>query len=534
MTDTNAETYEILELKNKIPIPPNMKNDIMIDDLGRVLVTELASKQSEFKVWLNQFEYAGITPDAIVITADEMELRKTHKKTDSDLQEDRKSSSLVQAKALKIMETAADLGASDIHIQTRNQLADIEYRLNGSLVRQEPISIDEAYAIMPALMNTMAGDGINMYNPLERQDTRISDEAHLPQSCSSIRIASGPLADEGRLMVLRLLYKDTDSAKGTLEERLTRLGYFSSQVEDIDLAWSKPSGINIIAGPTGSGKSTTIKHILEAKKADAPDENFLSVEDPPEYRIAGVRQIPVNNAKGSDQRGEAYADVIRFCLRADPDKILVGEIRDKQSLKAAIEAAQTGHGVSASLHANSAFGILQRAFDLMRSAEVPDPASLIADETIITGLIFQRLVKTNCPHCALSLEREGRAYLREKELARLKDVIDENEWHALRVVNPDGCSECGYTGIGGRTVIAEIVVTDAEMMEIVRTQGVQAGKRYWRNMLNGKSVFDSAIAKMMTGELCLHQAEKAVGPINTEAVNERRHQEMIEMDKEEH
>lgn len=524
MTKLANESDSIQSLMERLPVPPAILNDVYVDSLGTIFVTELASRQAEFIIWVDQFFYVGLKLDVSVITADEMEIRKAgqHDKEAEDRSSDALNS-LVQEKALEIMERAAILDASDIHIQTRNRQANIEYRVNGDLIRQEPISIDDAYTIMPSIMNTMAGDGINMYNPLERQDTRIADDRFLPRSCSSIRIASGPLADEGRYMVLRLLYKDTETIKGSMEERLIGLGYSPEQVEDIDLAWGKPSGINIIAGPTGSGKSTTLKHVLESMKAVASDENFLSVEDPPEYRIAGVRQIPVNNAKGSSRRGEAYADVIRFCLRADPDKILVGEIRDKESLKAAIEAAQTGHGVSASVHANSAFGILQRTFDLMRSAETPDPAALIADETIITGLVFQRLVKTNCLQCASPLDGEGLNYLRAKEIERLAEVVPKKDWHLIKVANRDGCSYCNYTGIGGRTVIAEIVVTDAEMMGLIKTHGTQAGKRYWRSILKGKSIFDHAIEKMKTGVLSPNQAEKAVGPINTEYVNEKRH-----------
>jgi type II secretory ATPase GspE/PulE/Tfp pilus assembly ATPase PilB-like protein len=514
--------WDLATFVDLIPMPLSIHDDVYFDEPGTLLVTELTSKKLDFIVWLDQLRYAGMKAELAVITAEDMDQKKSvflNNTTDNEAQ----LNSLVQAKAINIMNQAALLGASDIHIQTKSQHADIEYRVNGDLIRQDPISIDDAYTILPSIMNTMTGDGINMYNHLERQDTRISNDRFLPKSCTSIRIASGPLADDGRYMVLRLLYKDTQTVKGSLEDRLKNLGYTSWQIEEIDLAWDKPSGVNIIAGPTGSGKSTTLKHILEAKKAQSPDENFLSVEDPPEYNIGGVRQIPVNNAKGSTKRGEAYADVIRFLLRANPDKMLVGEIRDKESLKAAIEAAQTGHGVSASLHANSCFGILQRTFDLMRSAEIPDPASIIADETIITGLIFQRLVKVNCSECSKDLIGEGKSYLRSKVLDRLKDVIPEDDWGSIKVSNPKGCKACNYTGVKGRTVIAEVVVTDAEMMERIRNQGIQAGKRYWRNILKGKTVFEHAFEKMKDGILSPDNAEKAVGPINTEILNERRY-----------
>ncbi|CAM3790058.1 ATPase, T2SS/T4P/T4SS family [Vreelandella rituensis] len=419
--------------------------------------------------------------------------------------------SAIQQEALNIFSKAAQINASDIHIEIGSGHCEVEYRVNGDLERQVPIEKERAKSLMAAIMNSMLADGSNMYKPNERQDGRIADARYLPAIVGSLRVASGPIEGGGRLMVLRLLYKDTSSISGTLEQRLGTLGYNASQIRDIRMAWDKPSGINLLAGPTGSGKSTTLKHILECKKAEHPEENFVSVEDPPEYRIQGVRQIPVNNAKGSDARSEAFVDVIRFCLRADPDKMLVGEIRDSASLGMAVKVALSGHGVSASVHANSAFGIMKRLVDMMRSAENPDPMLTLADDTVITGLIFQKLVKISCPHCAIPFEKATvKADLNE----RIELSIPKENRANIAFVNPKGCSKCDK-GVAGREVVAEIVVATEKLMEVLKSEGIFEAKRYWQEQMGGLTVREHAIEKVIQGRVAPDAAEKAVGPLAT-------------------
>jgi len=507
-------------------VPESLRAYVDIDTRKHIVyVSDLKEGDADFKFWVDKLYLHKIPYEVEPIPAQEMEERQLQKSLglgagDSDVD------SAVQQQAVDLLRLASESDASDIHISIGSKHAELEFRINGDITRQRPMELEESKDLLATIMNSMVGDGSSMYKPAERQDARISNERFLPAGLGSVRIASGPLADEGRYMVLRLLYKDTNKVRGSLEERLRKLGYDEEHQRNIRLAWDKPSGINIIAGPTGSGKSTTLKHVLEAKKEETPEENFLSVEDPPEYNIAGVRQIPVNNAKGSSARGEAFSDVIRFALRADPDKILVGEIRDRESLRLAMQAAMSGHGVAASLHANSAFGIMQRAFDLLRSPETPDPASLIADETILTGLIFQRLVKTTCQTCSVSfLGNEDK--LHPDRLARFMDVLDEADLKKIKLINPNGCPDCEHQGVSGRAVVAEVVVTDAEMMEIVRHEGITAAKRYWLEVQNGKSIFQHALSKVKAGILDPTQAERAVGPINTEFLDAKRHHDQL-------
>lgn len=510
---------QLANLRQTLPPPEGLENYIDIEMNGNILISDLKWKDPNLRGWMDKLRARGFDVTFESIAAQEMEERI---KIKSELNEGRTQvDSAVQKQAVDLLQMAADSGTSDIHITIGKKHAELEFRVNGDLRRQKPMEVEESESLLATIMNSMVMDGSNMYNPGERQDARIGHERFLPPSLGSVRIASGPTANDGRYMILRLLYKDTNTITGVLESRLYTLGYSEQHVKNFRLAWDKPSGINIVAGETGSGKSTTLKHILEAKKSEAPEENFISVEDPPEYQIQGIRQIPVTNAKGSDARGEAFADVIRFCLRADPDKILIGEIRDKQSLSLAMQAARSGHGVSASLHANSAFGIFNRSFDLLRSEEVPDPAQLLADETIMTGLIFQSLVKKTCQDCAYPLEGNEHR-LRPDRLERLREIVDEDQLKSVRIRNPQGCDRCDR-GAKGRTVVAEVVVTDAEMMDLLKTEGIASAKRYWMEVQGGITAVGHALEKVLKGEVSLDEAERKIGPINTDHVNAQRH-----------
>lgn len=472
------------------------------EETGKIYISDLKENDSSVIACLDYLEFCKINFSHESIPASEMIKRVEERRISGGIA-GLKVDSNVQQAALDLFEKAAKKNASDIHLEVGEGHTEIEFRINGDLERQSPLSKADGEYMIQAIMNSMLKDGASMYKPNERQDGRIADSRYLPNIVGSLRVATGPIEGGGRLMVLRLLYKDTSAIFGGLEKRLKRLGYNDSQIRDIRAGWDKPSGISLMSGPTGSGKSTTLKHILECKKIEHPEENFMSIEDPPEYRIEGVRQIAADKTK--------FAQVINFCLRADPDKMLVGEIRDSATLSMAIKVALSGHGVSASVHANSAFGIIKRLVDMMRSHENPEPINSLADETVITTLIFQKLVKNNCPSCALKLDE---AKVRPDLMERLKLLFSEDELKNIRFQNTQGCSarDCDK-GIIGREVVAEVVVTNEKLMEILKKEGDFAAKRYWQEEMGGLTVVDHAISKVRTGQIAPDVAERAVGPL---------------------
>lgn len=502
--DTASQHVVLARKLTQYPDWQDISNAVDIDEYEPIVyISDLKQSDPTINATIEYLEACNIDFRVDIISANEMNKRVEERSMKGGIS-GLKVESDTQQEALNLFTRAANLNASDIHLQVNSAHTEVEFRLNGDLERQTPITKELGELMIGSIINSMLSDGASLYKANERQDGRISSPKYLPSTVGSIRVAYGPIEGDGRLLVLRLLYKDTNDISGGLEHRLEVLGYSQKLIKLIRAAWDKPSGINLLSGPTGSGKSTTLKHILECKKTEHPEENFISIEDPPEYRIEGVRQISAEKSQ--------FSSVINFSLRADPDKMLVGEIRDASTLSMAVKVALSGHGVSASVHANSAFGIMKRLVDMMRSAENPEPIHTLADETVITGLVFQRLVKINCPHCSIPFEHtDAHAGLSQ----RLKSVMAEEEIQRIRMINPQGCEhkDCDKGAIG-REVVAEVVLTNDRLMEVLRTKGDYEAKRYWQAQMEGMTIVDHALEKILEGKLSPEIAEKAVGPLN--------------------
>lgn len=423
--------------------------------------------------------------------------------------EDHTHASVQIETAVNWFKRAVTRSASDMHLRVFAQHADILFRVHGELVLEQHESADYAEKLATAMYNAMADVADPNFRPTEPQDGRIADRKHLPEELHSIRIGTSPI--EGYfLMVLRFLYRATRTAS------LQELGYAPVHIETVEAMRRAATGINIVSGPTGSGKSTTLKTVLEALHAEYPGFNILTVEDPPEYPISGAVQIPVVNARGSGGRSEAFAGAIRAAMRLDPDVIMVGEIRDHESAWTAVRAAQTGHRVWTTLHANSAFSLINRMGSTLAGPSTPLAMvmDLLLDSTVLSGLISQRLVQTLCPYCkrplreALSDRRRVPAHI----LHQLAEVMPVDE--GLIFVRGDGCQKC-VKGIAGRTVVAETVRVTSELLDVVRREGVEQARAHWlRNA--GWTPLQHALSKVRAGIVDPTMAEAVVGPLNVE------------------
>jgi type II secretory ATPase GspE/PulE/Tfp pilus assembly ATPase PilB-like protein len=367
--------------------------------------------------------------------------------------------------------------------------------------------------MLTAIYGSMADIADPVYNPSTYQDARIGKAKYLPKTLHGIRIACGPQVG-GTLMVMRLLYADTKNSGGSVAERLHRLGYTDDHGHTVNFMRSRPTGINVVSGPTGSGKSTTLKHILESVHIERPDLNILSVEDPPEYPIEGVAQLPVTNADTDEERKAAFGAAIRAALRMDPDIILIGEIRDAESAKLAIRAAMTGHQVWTTLHANSGFNIFNRLADILSDGGEGNPLAILSDITVTTGLVFQRLAKVLCDHCKKPLvgnESRVDAHL----LKRIDRALETREGVCIK---GDGCTDCMGTGVSGRTVLAEVIATDPEMLKILKDEGIDEARRYWLDKQSGQTALAHGLEKISQGIVDPAQAEEVVGLLTTDLV----------------
>jgi type II secretory ATPase GspE/PulE/Tfp pilus assembly ATPase PilB-like protein len=412
----------------------------------------------------------------------------------------------IQAQAMRLLHTAFEADASDIHISYQATYGSIRLRRMGMLDPGRTVSGESAIILIRTIYQAMTDAGDPQFIPSQRQEGRIVKREYLPPFVHSVRVHTEPLECQGGpglLMTLRLLY-DRTRADGSLDQRLTTLGY----MEDDRMRLAKlirRNGLTLVAGPTGQGKSTLLKHVIEAQAAQEPELAFMSIEDPPEYPIRGVSQVLV----GSDEarRERAYQQAIAGAMRADPDVLMIGEVRYPEAAAAAVEAALTGHTVWSSIHASSAFGVLWRMLSLLNSAKFADPLEYLCDPGVLAGMIYQRLLPVLCPACKVSLTALTKSdhAVRAKWLSSARPTMQRLRRTGIPLDNVhfrgSGCQQCKGVGLCGLTVVPEVVVTDAAMLRLVRKRDMDGAMQYWRHELQGTTAVQRALALIADGQV---------------------------------
>lgn len=370
-----------------------------------------------------------------------------------------------------VLDQAVREGASDIHVEPYEKSARIRYRVDGSLYT----AFDYPIALHPAVsarMKIMAG--MDIAEKRKPQDGRILIKVSGRRI--DLRVSSLPTMC-GEKMVLRIL--DQESTAVGLE----RLGLEPDDMENIDIFCNTPWGILLVTGPTGSGKSTTLYSMLE--KINQPDVNIITVEDPVEFTVAGINQVHVN-----EKAGLTFESALRSILRQDPDKVMVGEIRDQKTAQIAIRAALTGHFVLSTLHTNDAPSAATRMVDM------GVPPFLVSAS--LSGVIAQRLVKKLCPFCKEEYEMEP----------NMCDAL--NVPHGSHAWKAKGCNECRQ-GYKGRKGIYEIMMIDDDLRKMIlegasniqlRTEAIKRGMKTLRqsginNALAGLTSIEEVFASTL-------------------------------------
>lgn len=434
----------------------------------------------------------------------------------------------IQQMAIDMIVRAFEAGASDIHIANMGTHVRSRFRVLGLLRDDMEWDVETGSRMIRAIYEHL-GDSQDAasFDVISRLDGRIINRDYLPQGLYSVRIHSEPIEcdgapdGKGTFMPLRLLY-DSSGASGTLEERLTQLGYTSSGVDvvvnragdtravrsqtELFRFLSARTGIVFISGPTGSGKSTVLAHCMEALIEERPGDNFLSIEDPPEKPIKGMYQIFVNSKEG-DERGAAYTNAIAGTNRDDTDTVMIGEIRFAEAAMATIDVALSGNSVWATIHAADALGIIQRLDMLLRS-KIAEPLNVVCDPIVLSGLVFQRLVPKLCPHCKVPM-REHRAGVSSGLLSRLQRVMPDDlifggaagEGIFLRGAGCDFCRNSGHPGLYKQTVVAETVALDNVMLGFLRARKMEEARQYWLSELGGMTYLEHARHLIATGIL---------------------------------
>jgi type IV pilus assembly protein PilB len=324
-------------------------------------------------------------------------------------------------------------GASDIHIEPRVREVTVRFRVDGVL--REVMSIPpKLQSGVLARIKLMAG--LNIAEKRVPQDGRFS--VKLGDQNIDFRAASLPTT-YGEKLVLRLL----DTAN--VEMDLGKLGFEQEDYERYEDVFRRPYGAILVTGPTGSGKSTTLYATLS--ELNSPEKNIITVEDPVEYKIAGLNQVQIN-----PRAGLTFASGLRSILRADPDVVMIGEIRDQETAKISVEAALTGHLVLATLHTNDAPGALSRLTDMGVEPYLTSSA--------IDCVIAQRLVRKLCERCKEPVEIES-------EILEGMEFPFESAPEELHFHKAVGCRRCGESGYRGRTGIYELMVISDEIRKLI-------------------------------------------------------------------
>ncbi|MEY3202583.1 MAG: hypothetical protein RIR70_2133 [Pseudomonadota bacterium] len=418
-------------------------------------------------------------------------------------------SSTTQRICNQLILDAVKAGSSDIHIRIERNRTRVFFRVLGDLVeqRQHEQTLEIGQFLIRTLYVSMSDESDATYKERERQDAVINDPSKLPAGLFGVRIVRAP-TNVGEIMVLRILY-DTSSSQGTLGA----LGYADNQLSSIEAMMAKPTGINFISGPTGSGKSTTLQRALAQVFGETMGrKNIVTVEDPTEYVITGAVQTSVTNASTDEERARQFVGAIRAAMRMDPDIIMISEVRDFASARAALQASMTGHQVYTTIHANSAMHIFDRLLDLGMDL------SLLTDETLVTGLVAQRLVKQLCPHCKLPLQEalsKSQAISR-RQMDRIFKTVKLGGGVEGVCLKGDGCDKCRGSGYTGRTVVAEVIAPDGIFMDYMRSRDKRAAERHWRTKLGGVSMMGHAIDKISAGLIDPRDVESQLGFLTDE------------------
>ncbi len=346
------------------------------------------------------------------------------------------------APVIKLVDTtifnALERRASDIHIETRDQEVAIKYRIDGVLhYAMPPIAKDWHSTIISR---------IKIMSELDIAERRVPQDGRFrvryKNRLIDFRVSIMPTI-YGEDAVLRVLDKESMSEKFA-KLSLDVVGFSDGDLVKFRRYIKEPYGMVLVTGPTGSGKTTTLYAALSEIKND--EDKIITIEDPVEYQIKGITQIPVNEKKGL-----SFARGLRSILRHDPDKIMVGEIRDHETAQIAINAALTGHLVFTTVHANNVLDVLGRFLNMG-----VEPYNFVS---ALNCILAQRLVRVICEHCKTRVSYPD-SYLSESGL-------DPDEWRDVPLWEGQGCFECGGTGFRGRTAIHELLDLSERIREMI-------------------------------------------------------------------
>jgi len=412
-----------------------------------------------------------------------LQVTKTEEDTEETISGDRLTRDTTGSPVVKLVETviftALERRASDIHIEARDAEVAVKYRIDGVLQHaMQPISKEWHSAVLSR---------IKVLSELDIAERRVPQDGRFRVKYKGrfidLRVSIMP-ASHGEDAVLRVLDKETLSEKFQ-SLSLDVVGFSQDEMQRFRRYIREPYGMVLVTGPTGSGKTTTLYAAINEIKTD--EDKIITIEDPVEYQLRGITQIPVNEKKGL-----TFARGLRSILRHDPDKIMVGEIRDQETAQIAIQSALTGHLVFTTVHANNVTDVIGRFINMG-----VEPYNFVS---ALNCIMAQRLVRIICSNCKrpkkLSAEEVKESGLKPEDLEHAK------------VSEGAGCLECSGTGYHGRTAICELLDLSDRIREmIINRRPTSEIKRVAREegMI---TLRESGLAKVRIGATTLREINK--------------------------
>ncbi len=367
----------------------------------------------------------------------------------------------------EVIAEAADARASDIHLEPVQDGLDVRYRIDGHLHRMRTL----AHGLQAAVSSR-----IKIMARLDIAERRMPQDGRIKAPVRGVdidlRVSTIPTAF-GESIVLRIL------DRSRVELNFSTLGFSKGEIADLSRLTGQPNGIFLVTGPTGSGKTTTLYTALAG--INRPSAKIFTVEDPIEYQLAGINQVQVQPSIGLD-----FPHALRSILRQDPDVIMIGEIRDLETAKIAIQASLTGHLVLSTLHTNSAAATVTRLIDMGLEH------FLLA--STLNGVLAQRLVRRLCPHCS---EPHPDALLwAERITADLGGTLPSSP---PRVMRAKGCPSCRNTGFSGRLAIAELMTIGERQRAQILAHSSEVDLEASARADGMNALYESGLSKVWSG-----------------------------------
>ncbi|MDO4847131.1 MAG: ATPase, T2SS/T4P/T4SS family [Clostridiaceae bacterium] len=379
----------------------------------------------------------------------------------------------------QVINNAIKMGASDVHIEALEKYMRVRFRIDGVL--QE--ILQNNIRLFPSIVSRVKViGGMDIAEKRIPQDGRAT--VRYEDRVLDLRIATMPTVF-GEKIVLRLLERSQGVVK------LKDLHFSERQFDRFQKAIHMPYGFVLVTGPTGSGKSTTLYAVLD--EISRLETNTITLEDPVERRMSGINQVQMNN-----RAGMTFAAALRSVLRSDPDIVMVGEIRDAETAKIAIEAALTGHMVLSTLHTNDAPGAVTR-LDEMGVEPFLTASSLV-------GVLAQRLVRRLCPKC-----KEEYKISREDLLKIIPDLnTEEYPDEEFTLYRAKGCITCNHTGYKGREAVFEFLTVSEEMKRLILDRATVSEVKELAIKQGMHTLKDEGIYKVMQGRTSLEEIARVI------------------------